>query len=257
MTRLEEKISNLSASNLYFARNFLGIINIVLFIITPVAVYHSTMPFQIKNILSWFVISIILLYNWFSKKIDKVLLNILVEKIDLDKYEAYWKKHVDSKLGIKAFAFHALGVVSFFRGDFEESLKHFEQSLREKRQSKKVRRLLEDDREIFVVQSTIFLERDGGNDRIDFHEMMRTMSNKPYLKAMLDIIYYKQPSLYLKNNKEEKKTKTGKLLYQYYKAENAVLLGNMEEAKAMFTTLSKENPQLFIVQEAKRKLAKM
>lgn len=255
MTKIEEKISNLPVSSLYFARNYLGIINILLFIIAIIAIFNLKMPFYLKNMLSWIIVSMPWLYFWLAKKIDKVLINLLVEKVDLNKYEVYWLKHVNSKFGTKALAYHALGVVAFYCGNFDECLNYFEQSRHEKRQSKKVKGLLEDDREIFIIQSKIFLERSGSSKSSDFQEVIRLVASKPYLKAILDVIYNKQSSLYFETNLEEEKTKTGKLLYQYYMAENALLLGNKEEAKGLFSNLVKENPRLFIVQESKRKLS--
>ena len=46
-------------------------------------------------------------------------------------------------------------------------------------------------------------------------------------------------------------------MYTFYKAQNSLLLGNREEAQRLFSELSKENPQLFIVQEAKKKLSEL
>lgn len=252
MTRLEEKISNLSAPKLYFFRNIFGSLNILFCILFGFALEKSNVSYYLQNLLFLIIISMPLIYVWFAKKIDKVLIDLLVEKIDLDKYEAYWQEHINKLLGGKAQGHHALGVVSFFRGDFEKSLNHFDESKRS-RQTKKLRGVLESDRELIVYQDRIFL----ASSDIEYSEHLSSLGQHTYIQSILDIIYYKQPSLYFKNTKEEKKTKIGKLLYQYYKAENAVLFGNMEEAKAMFTTLSKENPQLFIVQEAKRKLAEM
>ena len=255
MTKIEEKISNLPVSSLYFARNYLGIINIILFIIATIAVINLKMPFYLKNTLSWIIVSMPWLYYWLAKKIDKVLINLLVEKVDLNKYEAYWLKHVNSKFGTKALAYHALGVVAFYCGNFDESLHYFEQSRHEKRQSEKVKRLLEDDREVFIIQSKIFLERSGNSKSSDFQEVIRLLASKPYLKAILDVVYNKQSSHYFETNNEEKKTKIGKLLHQYYKAENSLLLGNKEKSKELFANLVKENPRLFIVQESKKKLS--
>ncbi len=70
-------------------------------------------------------------------------------------------------------------------------------------------------------------------------------------------MYFKKPSLFFEQNEDSQRTKISQLMYTFYKAQNSLLLGNREEAQRLFSELSKENPQLFIVQEAKKKLSEL
>lgn len=257
MNKLEIKLINLSGDSLFILWRF-GILMIVP--ITGIAIITLSLLKLSTNLytfITMFTLVLLLLYYLLVKGIDKTLIFLLMEQIDLDKYEAYWLKHIESKLGIKALAFHALGTVSFFRGNFERALDYFEQSRRSKGQTSKARQSFEDGRKEYITQINCFMNEKASDGINDFPILVGKNNHFDYLQAIVDVMYFKKPSLFFEQNEDSQRTKISQLMYTFYKAQNSLLLGNREEAQRLFSELSKENPQLFIVQEAKKKLSEL
>ncbi|MDG3132767.1 hypothetical protein MKL26_07035, partial [Streptococcus suis] len=105
---MNQKLLNLSASTLYFLGNILGPLMIVMMFLSYNIFTRLNISSPFYEICSLIIISIPLMYSWFAKKIDKVLIILFVEKIDIKKYELYWKEHIKSKLGSKVLGYHGL-----------------------------------------------------------------------------------------------------------------------------------------------------
>lgn len=257
MLNLKEKFSNFSVHTLYFFRNISGLIIVMISIVSIVCLNALELSSDLYNLITLLTVLLLIMYYLLSKKIDSILIELLVKNIDLEKYEAYWQQHIKSKFGLKALAYHALARVAFYRGYFEESLHYFECSKNEKRQTRNSKNLLESDRKQYIIQSNIFLAKNNEHDLRSFQNVIRGVENEPYLRAILDVIYYKESNSFFEQNTDIDKTKISRLMFQFYKAQNAMLLGQHEEAQRLFSELSKENPQLFIVQEAKMMLSEL
>ncbi|MDG3132768.1 hypothetical protein MKL26_07040, partial [Streptococcus suis] len=180
-----------------------------------------------------------------------------VEKIDIKKYELYWKEHIKSKLGSKVLGYHGLGVTSFYQGKFDESLYYFDKSRQEKMQTKKLRLTLEESRKNFIIQAKIFLVQcQKGNSFFKETELAELLKEADvYMKAIMDVMYYKQPNTFFEQSFAPSSQKLDRLMYKFYQAENALLLNDVYQAKILFEELSQENRELYIVKEANKKLA--
>lgn len=144
-----------------------------------------------------------------------------------------------------------------FRGNFERALDYFEQSRRSKAQTSKARQSFEDGRKEYITQINCFMNEKASDGINDFPILVGKNNHADYLQAIVDVMYFKKPSLFFEQNEDSQRTRISQLMYTFYKAQNSLLLGNREEAQRLFSELSKENPQLFIVQEAKKKLSEL
>ncbi|MCR8967269.1 hypothetical protein [Streptococcus zalophi] len=252
MHLLKEKLSHLSASSLYFFRNIFGFIILILYAIVGIYINIVKINPIVYNSLCVILLLILAISYWFAINLDKIIVTLLVEKIAIRKYEAYWQKNIGSAFGSKASAFHALGVTHFYRGYFEESLSYFEKSKHSRFQTKKARQRLESHKKQFILQDKLFLAiaTNETNDVVDNIDTL--IGDSPYLKAVSDIIYYQKENSFFESYQPT--TKLARLMSDFYKAKNYQLRNEMDKAKNIFEMLSNENPELFIVQEARKNL---
>ncbi|MCR8967270.1 hypothetical protein [Streptococcus zalophi] len=211
---------------------------------------------SLANYLILLIIGFNVLGISFALKVNQLGVNYLYQNINFDDYLKFHRALTESNHSKIQFNI-ADAIVCFYKGNFllaEEKMNIiFTHQFLKKKDVIALK--------IYLFQTLCFKNSQNDSEKIISlkEELVRLASvskqyknSLSYIFAVEDIIYHQRENSFFESYQPT--SKLDGLMSDFYKAKNYQLRNETDRVKSIFEVLSNENPELFIVQEAKKHL---